>query len=236
MLLVIKNFSQKDLTLGSYYDKVAQKLTQESQGKIAAIARDLLLLLSLNAGVEGLSQFLNFTQIVEDEVYGLQKTNFKNAPTIIIGKNSQETLEPRGKIISPQKHGNIQTVYILGNQNLLKVAVTYLLKTALSLAPKESTVVVNLSPQTDLVKLDILVDSQFPQEKLDLLFQKFFNEFIAIDNFKNLTGLEVAICQEVFEKHGGDLKIKQTENGILFSATLIRHEAADQTIGLETKT
>lgn len=236
LLLVIKDFSQKDLTLGSYYDKVAQKLTQESQGKIAAIARDLLLLLSLDAGVEGLSQFINFSQIVEDEVYGLQKTNFKNAQKIIIGKNSQETLEPRGKIISPQKHGNIQMVYILGNQNLLKVAVTYLLKTALSLAPKESIVVVNLSPQTDLVKLDILVDSQFPQEKLDLLFQKFFGEFIAIGDFKNLTGLEVAICQEIFEKHGGDLKIMQTADGILFSATLIRHEAAGQTIGIETKT
>src|SRR3990167_9188144 len=29
LLLVIKDFSQKDLTLGSYYDKVAQKLQQE---------------------------------------------------------------------------------------------------------------------------------------------------------------------------------------------------------------
>ena len=229
LLLIAKDFSQKDLTLGSYYDKVAQKLQQESQSKITAVARDLLLLLSLDAGVEGLSQFINFSQIVEEEVYSLQKANFKKDVAIGIGKNSQETLGPRGKVISPQKYGSIQTVYIQGNQNLLKVAVVYVLKTALSLTPKESTVTVNLSPQTDLVKLDILTNSQMPQEKLDLLFQKFFNEFLNLGELADFTGLEITIAKEIFEKHGGDLKIQQTAEGLLISATLIRHEVASQT-------
>ena len=229
LLLVIKNFSQKDITLGSYYDKVAQKLQQESQNKIAAVARDLLLLLSLESGVEGISQFINFSDIVENEVYNLQRTKFKKDVTIEIGQNSQQTLEPRGKIISPQKHASIQTVYILGNQNLLKVAVTYLLKIALSLCLKGSSLTLDISPAADVVKLDILSNSQMPQEKVDLLFQKFFNEFLNLGELSNFTGLEITITQEIFEKHGGDLKIKQTEKGLLFSATLIRHEAAGQT-------
>ena len=225
LLLVIKDFSQKDITLGSYYDKVAQKLQQESQSKITAIARDLLLLLSLESGIEGIPQFINFSEIVENEVYNLQRANLKNAPKIIIGKNSQETLGTRGKIISPQKHALIQTVYILGNQNLLKVAVAYILKIAASLSPKENELHVNLGAETDIVKLDLLFNNQLPQDKLDLLFQKFFNEFTNLKELADFTGLEITIAQEIFEKHGGDLKIRQTEEGLLFSATLIRHEA-----------
>ena len=228
-LVIIKDFSQKDLTLGSYYDKIAQKLQQKTQSKITAVARDLLLLLSLDAGVEGLSQFINFSQIVEDEVYNLQSANPQNASKIIIGKINEEMLGPKGKIISPQKHSLVQSAYILGNQNLLKVAVTYILKTALSLAPKGNNPILNILPSADIVKLDILSNSQIPQEKLDLLFQKFFNEFLNLKELADFTGLEIAIAREIFEKHGGDLKIKQTEEGLLFSATLIRHEAPNQT-------
>ena len=236
LLLVIKDFSQKNITLGSYYDKVAQKLQQETQTKITATARDLLLLLSLESGIEGISQFINFSDIVENEVYNLQKANFRKDVTIEIGKNSQEILKPKGKIISPQKHGTVQAAYILGNQNLLKVAVAYILKIALSLALKENTLALEISPAADVVKLDILSTSQMPQEKLDLLFQKFFNEFLNLGELADFTGLEIVISQEIFEKHGGELKIKQTGDGVLFSATLIRHEAPSPTITTETKT
>ena len=229
LLLIIKDFSQKDLTLGSYYDKITRKLTTENQTKITAIARDLLLLLSLDAGIEGLSQFINFSQIVEDEVYSLQRANFKKDVAIEIGKDSQQTLKPKGTIISPQKHALVQTAYILGNQNLLKVAVAYILKIALSITLKGNSLILDISPAADVVKLDILSNSQMPQEKLDLLFQKFFNEFLDLGELTDFTGLEIAIAKEIFEKHGGDLKIKQTEEGLLFSATLIRHEAQSQT-------
>ena len=236
LLLIIKDFSQKDLSLGSYYDKVAQKFAAENQAKITAVARDLLLLLSLETGIEGLSQFLNFSQIVENEAYNLQKTNFRKDISVSFGKNTQETLGPKGKIISPQKHTMVQTVFILGSQNLLKVAVAYVLKTALSLSEKGSTVTLDIVPSADVVKLDILTISQLPQEKVDLLFQKFFNEFLNLGELATFTGLEIAIAREIFEKHGGDLKIQQTEEGLLFSATLIRHEATGRIIGAETKT
>ena len=235
LLLVIKDFSQKDITLGSYYDKVAQKLQQESQEKISAVARDLLLLLSLESGIEGVSQFINSSDIVENEAYNVQRVNPKNTPKIIIGKNSQETLGTKGKIFSPQKHASVQTVYILGNQNLLKVAISYILKIAASLSQKESELHVNLEAETDIVKLELLFNNPLPQEKLDLLFQKFFNEFLNLAELSNFTGLEIAIAKEIFEKHGGDLKINQTAEGLLISATLIRHEAADQTILTNSK-
>jgi len=130
----------------------------------------------------------------------------------------------------------IQTVYILGNQNLLKVAAAYILKIAASLSPKENELHVNLGEETDIVKLDLLFNNQLPQDKLDLLFQKFFNEFLNLKELADFTGLEIAIAKEIFEIHGGDLKIKQTAEGLLFSATLIRHEAPVQTIVTETKT
>ena len=228
LLLIIKDFSQKDLSLGSYYDKIAQKFAADSQAKIAAVARDLLLLLSLETGIEGLSQFLNFSQIVENEAYNLQKTNFRKDVSVGFGKNTQDTLGPRGKIISPQKHALVQTAFILGSQNLLKVAVTYVLKTALSLSEKGSTLTLDISPSADVVRLDVLSNSKLPQEKVDLLFQKFFNQFLNLAELADFTGLEIAIAREIFEKHGGDLKIQQTEEGLLFSASLIRHEAASQ--------
>ena len=103
LLLVIKDFSQKDLTLGSYYDKIAQKFTQENQTKISAIARDLLLLLSLESGIEGLTQFLNFSQIVEAEIYNLRNSSFRGDVNIKPSGAKEETLAPRGKIISPHK-------------------------------------------------------------------------------------------------------------------------------------
>ena len=236
LLLVIKDFSQKDLTLGSYYDKVAQKFTEQNQAHITAVARDLLLLLSLDAGVEGLSQFINFSQIVEDEVYSLQKANSRKEVAVNFGKSTKETLEPRGKIISPQKHAVVQTAYILGSQNLLKVAVAYVLKTTHALAEKGSTLTLDMSPAADVVKLNILTNSKLPQEKVDLLFQKFFNEFLNLGEFADFTGLEIAIARDIFEKHGGDLKIRQTEEGLLFSATLIRHEAASQSDAAQAKT
>lgn len=224
LLLIIKDFSQRDLSLGSYYDKIAQNFAAENQAKIAAVAKDLLLLLSLETGIEGLSQFLNFSQIVENEAYSLQRANFRRDVVVNFGKSSQETLGPKGKIISPQKHAMVQTVFILGSQNLLKVAISYVLKTALALAEKGSTLTLDISPSADVVRLDILTINKLPQEKVDLLFQKFFNEFLNLAELTNFTGLEIAIARDIFEKHGGDLKIQQTENGLLFSATLIRHE------------
>ena len=110
----------------------------------------------------------------------------------------------------------------------MKVAVTYVLKTALSLSEKGSTLTLDISPSADVVRLDVLSNSKLPQEKVDLLFQKFFNQFLNLAELADFTGLEIAIAREIFEKHGGDLKIQQTEEGLLFSASLIRHEAASQ--------
>ena len=109
------------------------------------------------------------------------------------------------------------------------------MKTAFSLAEKGSWVTLGISPDADVVRLDILTNCKLPQEKVDLLFHKFFNEFLNLGELADFTGLEIAIAREIFEKHGGDLKIRQTEEGLQFSATLIRHEAPGQTTGLDSK-
>ena len=104
------------------------------------------------------------------------------------------------------------------------------------MSQKESELHVNLEAETDIVKLELLFNNSLPQEKLDLLFQKFFNEFLNLAELSNFTGLEIAIAKEILKKQGGDLKINQTAEGLLISATLIRHEATGQIIGAETKT
>jgi K+-sensing histidine kinase KdpD len=53
---------------------------------------------------------------------------------------------------------------------------------------------------------------------------KFFNNYLDIADTSDASGLEVAIAREILEKHGGSLKIEETEKGILFTATLVRHE------------
>lgn len=228
LLIIIKDYSIKDLALFSYYDSVAAKLSSYSPNKLVAIARDLLLFLSLESGIEKLSSFINVTKILENEIYNLKSVSFKKGVTFKTPHQSEKPLMFKQKVVAPQISGTLPDVFIQGTENLLNKAFFELIKVAIALAFKDSTIYTSIDIKTDTLSVNLLVKSDLPSEKLNLLHLKFFNEFLKDESFKDFTGLEINLVENIFEMHGGSLNIKKVEKGILLSVNLIHHEASSQ--------
>lgn len=226
VMIIIKDFSDKDLTLSSYFEKVAEEIPKIDPQKLKNIAQDLLLMLKLESEAqEGLSSFINVATIVENEMFALEPMANTKKVRITCESPALETTRPRGTVISPQKKCSFPNVFILASEDLLQKAMNKLIQIAVMTAENGTEMRVDITTATDVVKIEVLVsNSKVTQVVLDLLHVKFFNKSSNMDEFKDTTGLEIAIAETIFEKHGGDLKIEKTGKGVQFTATLIRPE------------
>lgn len=226
LLLVIKESSKRDLSIATNYKQISQKLFKLAPEQIRNVADDLLLLSQLESSQSvGISEFIDVAPVIENEVFKQNSYAQKRNIKITSASSKEEIVMPKkGKVFSPEKKGMFPSVYILADQQLMQRAVANLLKIALTLSPPSKVLKTNLYPEDQVVRLEIFIDTQIAQDRLDLLFQKFFNQYLKSEVLDKFTGLEIAVAKNIFEKHGGDLKMTRTEKGTLFSSTMIRLE------------
>src|SRR4030042_3960228 len=226
-IIIIKDYSQKDQRQESSYKKVSQKIINEqSLAKLKYLAGDLLLIINLESeATTGASSFINISSIVENKMYQLTDEAKRKKVVISCPSPAVEITPPKRKVLAPEKRCAFPIVYILANEDLLEIAIRKLLKIALVLSQSESEMKVDMKAETGIVKILIsFSNAKISNEDLKLLLVKFFNNYLDIADTSDASGLEVAIAREILEKHGGSLKIEETEKGILFTATLVRHE------------
>ena len=226
LMIIIKDFDERETASWAQLEKVQEKLSIMPQDKLKETAYDLLLALRLESGtVEGLSSFINISDIVEKEMIVFMQFAQERRVNLTCPSPTNDTILPKGKIIMSEKHCTFPVVYVLANGKLLTAAIHNLMKVAISLAEPSGEVHADVQTATDIVKFELLVtNKKIKQEDLNLLLNKFFNEDLKLPNLEICTGLEIAIAKEIFEKHGGVLKISKNPKGILISATLIRLE------------
>lgn len=226
LMVIIKDLDEKESASTSHLEKVQEKLLAMPPDKLKETARDLLLALELESGtVEGLSSFINISDTVEKEMQNLGKLAREKGINLTCPSPATDTVLPKGKIIISEKHCTFPAVYVLANEKLLTAAIHRLLKVAIYLAQTQDEVHADVQTTTDVVKFELLVgNKKITQEQINLLANKFFNEDLKIANLENCTGLEIVIAKEIFEKHGGVLRIVKNPKGVLISATLIRPE------------
>ena len=226
LMVIVKDVDEKAATSTIHLDKAEEKISMLPIDKLKTIATDLLLMSRLESNVvEGLSSFINISGVVEKEMIIMDQIAKAKNVKLTCPSPASETVLPKGKIVMPEKHCIFPVVYVLSNEKLLKVAIHNLLKVAVALAETSGKVRVDVQTAPDVVKFELSINNKIiSQNEINLLFSKFFNELVNLPNMELCSGLEIAIACEIFEKHGGMLKITKNQKGVLISATLIRPE------------
>lgn len=226
-MLILSEYSEKESLQEGYFESVEKKLNKISSEKIATLAQDLLLMLKLESeAVQGLSEFINISTLVENRMFEFMPfANAKNINLTCPSPTSTTTLPISGKVLAPQKKCSFAAAFILANQMLLAEAIDHLLKFAIYLSQKDTVLKVDIKIELATTKIVFQVKTNTAAaENIPTLFMKFANEKLNLAELKDSTGLEIPIAQNIFEKHGGNLKIEKSAGGLTFIASLIRPE------------
>ena len=118
-------------------------------------------------------------------------------------------------------------VMVQADQLRLRQVLDNLLSNAVKFSPPDSTVILRLSQQNDMVLVEVIDQGQgIPDQFKPRIFEKFSQADASDSRSKEGTGLGLTICKRIIESHGGQIGFISTEHvGTQFWIRLARLNA-----------
>lgn len=104
-------------------------------------------------------------------------------------------------------------VMVQADQLRLRQVLDNLLSNAVKFSPPDSTVILRLSQQNDMVLVEVIDQGQgIPDQFKPRIFEKFSQADASDSRSKEGTGLGLTICKRIIESHGGQIGFSSTEH------------------------
>ena len=100
--------------------------------------------------------------------------------------------------------------YAIGDQDMIEQVLVNLLSNAIKYSPEKSKIGIEVKSDSQNISLSV-IDNGFgiPNESIGRIFDKFYRvSDMETDNAQEGTGLGLALCQEIVNKHGGTITVK----------------------------
>lgn len=102
---------------------------------------------------------------------------------------------------------------VQADQLRLRQVLDNLLSNAVKFSPPDSTVILRLSQQNDMVLVEVIDQGQgIPDQFKPRIFEKFSQADASDSRSKEGTGLGLTICKRIIESHGGQIDFSSTEH------------------------
>lgn len=116
----------------------------------------------------------------------------------------QQADEKQVSITTPE-----QQLVLFGDEDRLTQVLANLLGNAIKFAPDGSTVAISAQAQADSMRISVSDQGRgIPQDKLDVIFEKFEQVTAADAKEARGVGLGLAICKTIVEEHGGAIGVE----------------------------
>lgn len=109
-------------------------------------------------------------------------------------------------------------VCLTGDQPLLQKAVDNLIHNAIAYSPEQNRITVNLRAEADKVSLSVEnTGGHIPEEAIPKLFEAFYRVDESRSRQTGGSGLGLYIVKTILDLHGAEIRIENTERGVLVS-------------------
>ena len=174
-----------------------------------------------NSLIKFIRELLDFSGIKKIDQIQVQFTllNFIPIVTSIVEMHKNQALD---KNISIILNSEPEIPVISGNKDHLERMVANLLSNAIMYTPENGSVHVKISSENDEVILTVADRGiGIPEDAIPQIFNDFFRAKNARKVSSSGTGMGLSITKAIFEKQGGTISVKSTENkGTVFTVQL----------------
>jgi two-component system sensor histidine kinase CpxA len=100
----------------------------------------------------------------------------------------------------------------IADKGALRTAISNLLENAVKFTPEKGDVSVKMRPENGWLRISVTNSSEpMPEDDLERIFEPFYRTEEAL---KKGSGLGLAITKKIIERHGGNIKAVNTEEGL----------------------
>lgn len=231
IIVIFKEYSEKEASASDTFEKVDENLSKNSPERLEILARDLLLTVQLESqATEGLSEFIDISKVLEKEMLRFTKAaNSKKVKLSYPSPANTMTLPKSPKVLLPERKASFESVFTLASQKLLTKAFDRIYRFALIAAKEDTVLESSIEVEKDVVKIIFsLVSDTLTEDKIPNLFNKFGSQSTGLRTLSATTGLEIPIAENIFEKHGGNLKIEKQGDKIIITANIVKPEVGEK--------
>lgn len=197
----IENLAEKDAKVV----KFARKIGEESQ-RLARLTNDIIRLSVVQSlDADALSEATKVRDMVQSAVDAAQGLADARDVTVKVKK--------------------FRGVKVLGNKELLNIAISNLVSNAINYSHEGGQVGIGVDVRDATVEINVSDNGVgIPEDELPRVFERFYRTDPARQRNTGGTGLGLAIVKHIVQGHGGDVRVwSQVGKGTTFTVILPRH-------------
>ncbi|PTW90737.1 two-component system sensor histidine kinase SenX3 [Microbacteriaceae bacterium MWH-Ta3] len=197
----IENLAEKDAKVV----KFAKKIGEESQ-RLARLTNDIIRLSVVQSlDADALSEATKVRDMVQSAVDAAQGLADARDVTVKVKK--------------------FRGVKVLGNKELLNIAISNLVSNAINYSHEGGQVGIGVDVRDATVEINVSDNGVgIPEDELARVFERFYRTDPARQRNTGGTGLGLAIVKHIVQGHGGDVRVwSQVGKGTTFTVILPRH-------------
>ncbi len=197
----IENLAEKDAKVV----KFAKKIGEESQ-RLARLTNDIIRLSVVQSlDADALSEATKVRDMVQSAVDAAQGLADARDVTVKVKK--------------------FRGVKVLGNKELLNIAISNLVSNAINYSHEGGQVGIGVDVRDATVEINVSDNGVgIPEDELPRVFERFYRTDPARQRNTGGTGLGLAIVKHIVQGHGGDVRVwSQVGKGTTFTVILPRH-------------
>ncbi len=124
-------------------------------------------------------------------------------------------------VVMGKRLGRGSTI-ITGHESRLAQVFANLIDNAVSFSPKEGTVTVSVSTESDMIVVTVIDEGPGITGDFGRIFERFYTDRPETESFGNHSGLGLSICKQIVDAHKGTIKAsnRSDRTGAVFTVSL----------------